>query len=741
MSSRVTQSKEIRMSNEAKCPFSSSARTAVAASHANADWWPNQLNLKILHQHSPASNPLGEDFNYAEAFKTLDLDAVIKDLHALMTDSQEWWPADYGHYGPFFIRMAWHSAGTYRTSDGRGGGGAGAQRFAPLNSWPDNGNLDKARRLLWPIKQKYGNKLSWADLMILAGNVALDSMGFKTFGFAGGRPDIWEPEEDIYWGPEGKWLDDQRYSGDRDLQKPLAAVQMGLIYVNPEGPNGKPDPLASARDIRETFARMAMNDEETVALVAGGHTFGKAHGAGDPAQVGAEPEAASIEEQGLGWKNSFGTGKGVHTITSGIEGAWTPTPITWDNSYFETLFGYEWQLNKSPAGAHQWIPTDPAAKTTVPDAHDPSLRHAPMMTTADMALRTDPAYEKISRRFLQNPQELADAFARAWYKLTHRDMGPISRYLGPLVPKEELIWQDPIPAVNHALVDDKDIASLKAKLLASGLSISQLVSTAWASASTFRGSDKRGGANGARIRLAPQKDWEANQPEQLAKVLAKLEAIQSEFNAAQSGGKKISLADLIVLGGTAAVEAAAKKAGHDIQVAFTPGRMDATQEQTDVESFEVLEPAADGFRNYLRKGLEGSAAALLVDKAQLLKLSAPEMTVLIGGLRALNANAAQSQLGVFTKRPETLSNDFFVNLLDMNTRWQKSGTEGVLEGRDRVNGEVKWTASVVDLVFGSNSQLRALAEIYASSDSQQKFVQDFAAAWSKVMNADRFDLV
>ncbi len=729
------------MSNEAKCPFSGSARTAVAASHANADWWPNQLNIKILHQHSPASNPLGEDFNYAEAFKTLDLDAVIKDLHALMTDSQEWWPADYGHYGPFFIRMAWHSAGTYRTSDGRGGGGAGAQRFAPLNSWPDNGNLDKARRLLWPIKQKYGNKLSWADLMILAGNVALDSMGFKTFGFAGGRPDIWEPEEDIYWGPEGKWLDDQRYSGDRDLQKPLAAVQMGLIYVNPEGPNGKPDPLASARDIRETFARMAMNDEETVALVAGGHTFGKAHGAGDPAQVGAEPEAASIEEQGLGWKNSFGTGKGVHTITSGIEGAWTPTPITWDNSYFETLFGYEWQLNKSPAGAHQWIPTDPAAKTTVPDAHDPSLRHAPMMTTADMALRTDPAYEKISRRFLQNPQELADAFARAWYKLTHRDMGPITRYLGPLVPKEELIWQDPIPAVNHALVDDKDIASLKAKLLASGLSISQLVSTAWASASTFRGSDKRGGANGARIRLAPQKDWVANQPEQLAKVLAKLEAIQSEFNAAQSGGKKISLADLIVLGGTAAVEAAAKKAGHDIQVAFTPGRMDATQEQTDVESFEVLEPAADGFRNYLRKGLEGSAAALLIDKAQLLKLSAPEMTVLIGGLRALNANAAQSQLGVFTKRPETLSNDFFVNLLDMNTRWQKSGTEGVLEGRDRVNGEVKWTASVVDLVFGSNSQLRALAEIYASSDSQQKFVQDFAAAWSKVMNADRFDLL
>ncbi|MDP1978315.1 catalase/peroxidase HPI [Undibacterium sp.] len=729
------------MSNEAKCPFSGNARTAVAASHPNADWWPNQLNLKILHQHSPASNPLGEDFNYAEAFKTLDLDEVIKDLHALMTDSQEWWPADYGHYGPFFIRMAWHSAGTYRTSDGRGGAGAGAQRFAPLNSWPDNGNLDKARRLLWPIKQKYGNKLSWADLMILTGNVALDSMGFKTFGFAGGRPDIWEPEEDIYWGPEGKWLDDQRYSGDRDLQKPLAAVQMGLIYVNPEGPNGNPDPLASARDIRETFARMAMNDEETVALVAGGHTFGKAHGAGDPAQVGAEPEGASIEEQGLGWKNSFGTGKGVHTITSGIEGAWTPTPITWDNSYFETLFGYEWQLTKSPAGAHQWTPTDLAAKTTVPDAHDPSLRHAPMMTTADMALRVDPAYEKISRRFLQNPQELADAFARAWYKLTHRDMGPITRYLGPLVAKEELIWQDPIPAVNHALVDESDIASLKAKLLASGLSISQLVSTAWASASTFRGSDKRGGANGARIRLAPQKDWQANQPEQLAKVMAKLEAIQAEFNAAQTGGKKVSLADLIVLGGTAAVEAAAKKAGHEIQVAFAPGRMDTTQEQTDVESFEVLEPVADGFRNYLRKGLEGSAAALLIDKAQLLKLSAPEMTVLIGGLRALNANAGQSQLGVFTKRPETLSNDFFVNLLDMNTKWHKSGIEGVLEGRDRVNGDVKWTASVVDLVFGSNSQLRALAEVYASSDAQQVFVRDFVRVWVKVMNADRFDLL
>ena len=724
------------MSNEAKCPFSGSARTtAVAGATTNADWWPNQLNLSILHQHSPASNPLGEDFNYAEAFKSLDLDAVIKDLHALMTDSQDWWPADYGHYGPFFIRMAWHSAGTYRTHDGRGGGGAGAQRFAPLNSWPDNGNLDKARRLLWPVKQKYGNKLSWADLMILAGNVALDSMGFKTFGFAGGRADTWEPGEDIYWGPEGKWLGDQRYSGDRELQKPLAAVQMGLIYVNPEGPNGTPDPVASARDIRETFARMAMNDEETVALVAGGHTFGKAHGAGDAAQVGAEPEGAGIEEQGLGWKNSFGSGKGVHTITSGIEGAWTPTPTKWDNSYFETLFGYEWELTKSPAGAHQWTPKDPAAKTTVPDAHDPALRHAPMMTTADLALRMDPAYEKISRRFWQNPQELADAFARAWFKLTHRDMGPVTRYLGPLVPKEELIWQDPIPAVNHTLVDDKDIASLKATLLASGLTIAQLVNTAWASASTFRGSDKRGGANGARIRLAPQKDWEANQPAELAKVLAKLEAIQADFNAAQTGGKKISLADLIVLGGSAAIEAAAKKAGQDVSVPFTPGRMDATQEQTDVESFAVLEPVADGFRNYLRKGLEGSAAALFIDKAQLLNLSAPEMTVLAGGLRALDNK------GTLTKNPQTLNNDFFVNLLDMRTKWQKSATEGTLEGRDRVSGELTWTASVVDLVFGSNSQLRAIAEIYASSDSQGKFVNDFIAAWVKVMNADRFDLL
>ncbi|MFZ6742024.1 catalase/peroxidase HPI [Undibacterium sp. JH2W] len=723
------------MSNEAKCPFSASARAAVAASQANADWWPNQLNLKILHQHSPASNPLGEDFNYAAAFKTLDLDAVIQDLKALMTDSQDWWPADYGHYGPFFIRMAWHSAGTYRTADGRGGAGAGAQRFAPLNSWPDNGNLDKARRLLWPIKQKYGNKLSWADLMILAGNVALDSMGFKTFGFAGGRPDVWEPQDDIYWGSEGKWLDDQRYTGDRELENPLAAVQMGLIYVNPEGPNGKPDPLASARDIRETFARMAMNDEETVALVAGGHTFGKAHGAGDPSLVGAEPEGGSIEEQGLGWTNSFGSGIGVHTTTSGIEGAWTPTPTKWDNSYFETLFGYEWQLTKSPAGAHQWTPTDPVAKTTVPDAHDPSLRHAPMMTTADLALRADPAYEKISRRFLQNPQELADAFARAWFKLTHRDMGPVARYLGPLVPKEVLLWQDPVPAVDHILVDDKDIAHLKAKLLASGLSISQLVNTAWTSASTFRGSDKRGGANGARIRLAPQKDWEANQPAELTKVIAKLEAIQTEFNAAQSAGKKISLADLIVLGGSAAIEAAAKKAGQNISVPFTPGRTDASQEQTDVESFSVLEPLADGFRNYLRKGLEESAAALLIDKAQLLNLSAPEMTALVGGLRALDAR------NVLTTHAETLNNDFFINLLDMRTKWQKSGTDGQLEGRDRKTGELKWTASVVDLVFGSNSQLRALAEVYASSDAQQVFVRDFVGAWVKVMNADRFDLL
>jgi len=731
------------MSTEAKCPFSGGAGSHTASSaQTNASWWPNQLNLKMLHQQSSKSNPMGEAFDYAEEFKTLDLDAVIKDLTALMTDSQEWWPADYGHYGPFFVRMTWHAAGTYRIADGRGGAGTGAQRFAPLNSWPDNGNLDKARRLLWPIKQKYGRKLSWADLLVLAGNVAMDSMGFKTFGFGGGRPDIWEPEDEINWGPETKWLGDERYSGDRELANPLGAVQMGLIYVNPEGPNGKPDPIASARDIRETFARMAMNDEETVALVAGGHTFGKAHGAADPGKyVGREPEGAGIEEQGLGWKNSFGSGKGVHTITSGIEGAWTPNPIKWDNGYFETLFGYEWELTKSPAGAHQWKPKDPAAATTVPDAHDPKLRHAPMMTTADMALRMDPAYEKISRRFMQNPQELHDAFARAWFKLTHRDMGPRARYLGKLVPKEELIWQDPIPAVDHALVDERDIASLKARVLASGLSISQLVSTAWASAASFRGSDKRGGANGARIRLAPQKEWEVNQPAELAQVLSKLEAIQKEFNGAQAGEKKISLADLIVLGGGAAIEAAAKKAGVEVKVPFSPGRMDASQAQTDVESFAVLEPAADGFRNYARKGLEGSTAGLLLDRANLLTLTAPEMTVLIGGLRALDANVGRSKHGVFTRRPGTLTNDFFVNLLDMNTKWQKSATdEGVLEGRDRATGELKWTGTIVDLVFGSNSQLRALAEVYASSDAQRVFVQDFVAAWARVMNLDRFDL-
>ena len=728
------------MSNEAKCPFPHNTnKTAVAKHQSNADWWPNQLNVNILHQHSAKANPMQENFNYAEAFKALDLHAVVEDLKTLMTDSQDWWPADYGHYGPLFIRMAWHSAGTYRVTDGRGGAGAGAQRFAPLNSWPDNGNLDKARRLLWPIKQKYGNHLSWADLMILAGNVALETMGFETFGFAGGRPDIWEPEQDIYWGSEGKWLGDQRYSGDRELEKPLAAVQMGLIYVNPEGPNGKPDPLASARDIRETFARMAMNDEETVALVAGGHTFGKAHGAGDPSLVGSEPEGADIEEQGLGWKNSFGTGKGVHTTTSGIEGAWTPNPIQWDNGYFETLFGYEWELTKSPAGAHQWTPTDPAAKTTVPDAHDPALRHAPMMTTADMALRVDPAYEKISRRFLENPQELADAFARAWFKLTHRDMGPVARYLGPLVPKEVLIWQDPIPAVDHVLVDDKDMASLKATLLASGLSISQLVNTAWASASTFRGSDKRGGANGARIQLAPQKDWDVNQPAQLQQVLATLKGIQQAFNSAQTGGKKISLADLIVLGGAAAIEQAAKEAGQVVTVPFTPGRMDASQAQTDVDSFAVLEPVADGFRNYARPGTT-AVAELLIDKAQLLNLAAPEMTALIGGLRVLNANAGGVQHGVFTKRPGQLTTDFFVNLLDMNTQWKKSGVEGVLEGRDRQSGEVKWTGTTVDLVFGSNSQLRAVAEVYASNGGQAQFVKDFIAAWNKVMDADRFDL-
>jgi catalase-peroxidase len=730
------------MANEAKCPFPSGApRNTLAGARTNADWWPDQLNLKILNQHSPLSDPMGEAFHYAEEFKSLDLNAVVEDLHALMTDSQDWWPADYGHYGPFFIRMAWHSAGTYRIADGRGGAGSGTQRFAPLNSWPDNGNLDKARRLLWPVKQKYGRKLSWADLMILAGNVALDSMGFKTFGFAGGREDVWEPEE-IYWGPEAEWMGDKRYSGDRELENPLGAVQMGLIYVNPEGPNGRPDPIASARDIRETFARMAMNDEETVALVAGGHTFGKAHGAADPAKyVGPAPEGAAIEEQGFGWKNSLGDGKGVHTITSGIEGAWTRNPIQWDNGYFQNLFGHEWVLTKSPAGAHQWTPRDPAAKDTVPDAHDPSRRHAPMMTTADMAMRMDPAYEKISRRFMENPKELADAFARAWFKLTHRDMGPRARYLGPLVPKEVLIWQDPIPAVDHKLVDEQDIAALKTRILASGLSISQLVTTAWASAATFRGSDKRGGANGARIRLAPQKDWEVNQPTELARVLKVLEAIQKEFNGSQSGGKKVSLADLIVLGGCAAVEAAAKKAGQDVKVPFSPGRMDASQEQTDVDSFAVLEPAADGFRNFARKGLEGSAAELLVDRASLLTLTAPEMTVLVGGLRALNANVGQARHGVFTRRPEALTNDFFVNLLDMRTRWQKSATsESVLEGRDRATGELRWTGTVVDLVFGSNSQLRALAEVHACSDSQEAFVRDFVAAWTKVMNLDRFDL-
>ena len=731
------------MSDESKCPVSGDARkSTMAGTRTNADWWPNQLNLKPLHQHCPLSNPMGEGFNYAEEFKSLDLDAVIKDLRALMTASQDWWPADYGHYGPFFIRMAWHSAGTYRIADGRGGAGSGAQRFAPLNSWPDNVSLDKARRLIWPIKQKYGRKLSWADLIILAGNVALESMGLKTFGFGGGRVDIWEPEEGIYWGPEGKWLADERYSGDRQLENPLGAVQMGLIYVNPEGPNGKPDPVAAARDIRETFARMAMNDEETVALIAGGHTFGKTHGAADPNKyVGPVPEGADIEEQGLGWKNSFGSGKGADTIGSGLEGAWTTNPVKWDNNYLENLFGYEWELTKSPAGAYQWKPKDASAAGTVPDAHDPKKKHAPTMLTTDLSLRMDPIYEKISRRFLDNPQELADDFAKAWFKLTHRDMGPISRYLGPLVPAEPLIWQDPVPAVDHALIGEQEIADLKAIILKSGLTIPQLVTTAWASASTFRGTDKRGGANGARIRLAPQKDWEVNQPAELAKVLKTLEAVQKDFNGAQSGGKKVSLADLIVLGGCAAVEEAAKKAGHDVKVPFSPGRTDASQEQTDLASFAVLEPAADGFRNYIRKGHEGFAAELLVDRASLLTLSAPEMTVLIGGLRALNANFRQSEHGVFTKRPETLTNDFFVNLLDMNTKWQKSAaSEGVLEGRDRTTGEPKWTGTVVDLVFGSNSQLRALAEVYACADSQQAFVRDFVAAWSKVMNLDRFDL-
>jgi len=684
---------------------------------------------------------MGQDFDYAEEFKKLDLAALKKDLYALMTDSQDWWPADYGHYGPLFIRMAWHSAGTYRTGDGRGGAGSGTQRFAPLNSWPDNANLDKARRLLWPIKQKYGKQISWADLMILAGNCALESMGFKTFGFAGGRADVWAPEEDIYWGAEAEWLGDKRYSGDRELENPLAAVQMGLIYVNPEGPNGEPDPVASGRDIRETFARMAMNDEETVALVAGGHTFGKCHGAGDAALVGAEPEGATLEEQGLGWSSRFGSGRGVDTITSGLEGAWTPTPTTWDMTYLETLFGYEWALTKSPAGAWQWTPKDEAAQGTVPDAHDPSKRHAPMMSTADMALRMDPIYEPIARRFLADPDAFADAFARAWFKLTHRDMGPKARYLGPEVPGEDLIWQDPIPAVDHPLVDAEDIADLKAKVLASGLSVSELVSTAWASAATFRGSDKRGGANGARLRLAPQKDWEVNQPEQLAKVLGTLEGIQKAFNDAQTGGKRISLADLIVLGGCAAVEQAARSAGHDVEVPFTPGRTDATQEQTDVDSFAVLEPTADGFRNYLKTRYSVSAEELLVDKAQLMTLSAPEMTVLVGGLRVLGANAGGSPHGVFTQRPGTLTNDFFVNLLDMGIEWKAtSAEEEAFEGRERATGKVKWTGTRVDLVFGSNSQLRALAEVYACDDAQEKFVGDFVAAWDKAMNLDRFDL-
>jgi catalase-peroxidase len=730
---------------EAKCPVVGGPRRhTVAGAPTNAGWWPNQLNLKILHQHSPLSDPMDKEFNYAEEFKSLDLDAVIKDLHALMTTSQVWWPADYGHYGPLFIRMAWHSAGTYRIADGRGGAGSGAQRFAPLNSWPDNVSLDKARRLLWPIKQKYGRKISWADLMILTGNVALESMGLKTFGFGGGREDIWEAEEDIYWGPETKWLADERYSGDRELANPFGAVQMGLIYVNPQGPNGKPDPAAAVRDIRETFSRMAMNDEETVALIAGGHTFGKAHGAVDADKyVGPEPEGAGIEEQGFGWNNSFGSGNGAHAWTSGLEGAWTTNPVKWDNNYLDSLFGYEWELGKSPAGAYQWTPKNGSAAGTVPDAHDPSKKHAPMMFTTDLALKVDPSYAKIAKRFHENPQEFADAFAKAWFKLTHRDMGPVSRYLGPLVPKESLLWQDPVPAVDHELIGEQDIAALKAKILASGLSISQLVTTAWTSAATFRGSDKRGGANGARIRLAPQKGWEVNQPSELAKVLQKLVTIQKDFNGAQSDGKgkKVSLADLIVLGGCAAVEAAAKKAGHDVKVPFAPGRTDASQERTDVHSFAVLEPTADGFRNYLRKGHEGSPAELLVDRAQLLTLTAPEMTVLVGGMRALNANFGQSKHGVFTKRPETLTNDFFVNLLDMNTKWQKSSTsEGVLEGRDRATGELKWTGTVVDLVFGSNSQLRAIAEVYACDDSKEAFVKDFVAAWHKVMNLDRYDL-
>ncbi len=723
------------MTSESKCPVKGRAQT-------NRDWWPNQLDLQVLHQHSALSNPMGVAFDYTKEFKSLDLNAVIDDLRALMTDSQDWWPADFGHYGGLFIRMAWHSAGTYRIGDGRGGAGSGQQRFAPLNSWPDNANLDKARRLLWPIKRKYGRKISWADLIILAGNVALESMGFKTFGFGGGRKDVWEPDEDIFWGPEGKWLADERYSGERDLQNPLGAVQMGLIYVNPEGPNGKPDPLAAAHDIRETFARMAMNDEETVALIAGGHSFGKTHGAGDTKLVGAEPEGGSIEEQGLGWSSKFGAGKGRDAITSGLEVTWTATPTKWSNDFFAHLFGYEWELTRSPAGAHQWQPKNGAGAGTIPDAYDPSRRRAPAMLTTDIALRFDPAYEKISRRFFEHPDQFADAFARAWFKLTHRDMGPIARYLGPLVPKEQLAWQDPIPAVNHPLIGEAETAALKAKLLASGLSISELVTTAWASASTFRGSDKRGGANGARIRLAPQKDWEVNQPAQLARTLQKLEAIQKEFNRSASGGKKVSLADLIVLGGCAAIEKGAKAGGHEVKVPFTPGRMDASQEQTDAHSFGPLEPVADGFRNYVRGKQPLSAEALLVDKAQLLTLTAPELTVLVGGLRVLGANAGQSKDGVFTKRPEALTNDFFVNLLDMGTQWQPAaGTPGVYEGRNRKTNEVKWTGTRVDLIFGSHSQLRALAEVYASDDAKEMFVRDFVAAWNKVMNLDRFDLV
>jgi catalase-peroxidase len=735
----VPAQQEQTLSTESKCPVTGGTRRHTATIE---DWWPNQVNLKILHQHSPLSNPMDKEFNYAKEFKSLDLNAVIKDLHTLMTTSQEWWPADYGHYGPFLIRMAWHSAGTYRIADGRGGAGSGNQRFAPLNSWPDNVLLDKARRLLWPIKQKYGRKISWGDLMVLAGNAALESMGFKTFGFGGGRVDVWEPEEDIYWGPEGEWLADKRYKGDRELDNPFGATQMGLIYVNPEGPNGKPDPIAAARDIRETFGRMAMNDYETVALIAGGHTFGKAHGAADPKKyVGPEPEAAPIEEQGLGWKSTYGSGSGGDAIGSGLEGAWTTNPVKWDNNYLENLYGYEWELGKSPAGAYQWFPKNGAAANTVPDAHDPKKRHPPIMFTTDLSLRMDPIYAPISKRFLEHPEELRDAFAKAWFKLTHRDMGPLSRYLGPLVPKEPQLWQDPVPAVDHKLIGAKDIAALKTKILASGLSISELVTTAWASAATFRGSDKRGGANGARIRLEPQKDWEVNQPAALAKVLKKLAAIQKEFNNLQSGKKKVSLADLIVLGGCAAVEEAAKKAGHKVKVPFSPGRTDASQKQTDVHSFAVLEPTADGFRNYLRNGDPRSAEERLVDGAQLLTLTAPEMTVLIGGLRALDANFGQSKHGVFTNRPGTLTNDFFVNLLDMNTKWQPSAaSEGVYEGRDRKTGELKWTGTRVDLIFGSNSQLRAITEVYASDDSKERFVKDFVAAWSKVMNLDRYDL-